>query len=40
MICKDGVVIASEKTLESPFVMDGSDRHIHIISKSIGAVFA
>lgn len=38
MICKDGVVIASEKTLDSPFVMEGSDKHIHQISQSIGAV--
>lgn len=36
--CKDGVVIAVEKTLNSPFIMDGSNKHINILSKHIGAV--
>ncbi|KAK8801668.1 hypothetical protein WA588_005954, partial [Blastocystis sp. NMH] len=37
--CKDGVVVAVEKTLNSPFIMDGSNKHINILSKHIGAVF-
>ena len=36
--CKDGVVVAVEKTLNSPFIMDGSNKHINILSKHIGAV--
>ena len=39
VICKDGVVVAAEKTLDSPFIMKDSNKHIHVISKHIGSVF-
>ncbi|KAK8789984.1 hypothetical protein WA158_006764 [Blastocystis sp. Blastoise] len=36
--CKDGVVIGIEKVLNSPFVIEGSDRHVHLVTDHIGAV--
>lgn len=32
------MILAAEKTLSSGFVMEGSNKHIHTVSKFIGAV--
>ena len=36
--CKDGIVMGIEKVLTSPFLVDGSNKHIHIINDHIGCL--